>query len=117
MNDFLRNTHFRISIILIFNPNFYSDQLWKKLTDNTIQNKDDLTLKVQVPEEGEAGKITGSWTVQQHQDANTDTEMQEQDYTRITRVGEWFTLEPVKNKKLYLTWKSNQIKFVFASTY
>ena len=107
-----------------FNINFYSDQLWKKLEGDKIENKGKgkakLTLSdVQIPEEGVAGLITGTWKIEK-QDGNTGTEtatgpskMKELKYTRKSVDEEWFTLEPVDQPEHYLTWKVKE--FVFES--
>ena len=107
------------------NINFLSDQLWKKLEGNKIENKakkaKKLTLSdVQIPEDGDTGRITGSWTIEK-QDGNTGTEttvdpsIKKLEYKRRSVDEEWFTLEPVNETEHYLTWKLTE--FVFESKY
>ena len=76
---------------------------------------------VEIPEDGDTGKITGTWTIEK-QDGNTGTETtadtskkKEFEYTRRSVDDEWFTLEPVTEPEHYLTWKVKE--FVFESKY
>ena len=77
---------------------------------------------VEIPEDGDTGKITGTWTIEK-QDGSTGTETtadpskKTHEYTRRSVDDEWFTLEPVTNLtgEYYLTWKVKE--FVFESKY